>query len=194
MPHPEAYPEAYIDFLVHFHGDRDWFECHERLEEYWKEHPDDPKSDTWVGLIQVAVSLYHHRRGNIAGARKMSAGVLDHLRGEHLTALGIDASSFLKAWEDRHKRLVSEPNPAFSDFDIPIADPLLEQRCRRLCEEKGLRWRAPSDMSNADLVHKHLRRDRTDVIETRRRAAEQKAEQQIMTNERGAKQNGASNH
>ena len=54
MPHPEAYPEAYIDFLVHFHGDRDWFECHERLEEYWKEHPDDPKSDTWVGLIQVA--------------------------------------------------------------------------------------------------------------------------------------------
>ena len=27
------FPLKYIDFLVHFHGDRDYFECHEILEE-----------------------------------------------------------------------------------------------------------------------------------------------------------------
>ncbi len=30
------YPNAYLDYLVYFHGHRDYFECHEVLEEYWK--------------------------------------------------------------------------------------------------------------------------------------------------------------
>ena len=33
------YPEAYTDYLCYFHGARDYFECHEVMEEYWKEHP-----------------------------------------------------------------------------------------------------------------------------------------------------------
>ncbi|MEH7501602.1 DUF309 domain-containing protein, partial [Neobacillus drentensis] len=28
------YPTEYIQFLAHFHGDRDYFECHELLEDY----------------------------------------------------------------------------------------------------------------------------------------------------------------
>ena len=32
-----VYPEAYIEYLMYFHGNRDYFECHEVLEEYWKE-------------------------------------------------------------------------------------------------------------------------------------------------------------
>lgn len=30
------YPEAYIEYLAEFHGSRDYFECHELLEEHWK--------------------------------------------------------------------------------------------------------------------------------------------------------------
>ncbi|PAD68333.1 hypothetical protein CHH83_14265, partial [Bacillus sp. 7586-K] len=33
------YDQEYIDFLVHFHCDRDYFECHEILEEHWKKDP-----------------------------------------------------------------------------------------------------------------------------------------------------------
>ena len=33
------YPTEYIQFLIHFHGDYDYFECHEILEEYWKTKP-----------------------------------------------------------------------------------------------------------------------------------------------------------
>ncbi|WP_260405419.1 DUF309 domain-containing protein, partial [Paenibacillus sp. 598K] len=64
------YPDDYIQYLIEFHVTRDYFECHELLEEYWKEQPgDDPFYDTWVGLIQIAVSQYHHRRSNHRGAR-----------------------------------------------------------------------------------------------------------------------------
>lgn len=32
------YPTAYIKYLFHFHTDRDYFECHELLEEHWKQY------------------------------------------------------------------------------------------------------------------------------------------------------------
>lgn len=64
------YPDAYIQFLVHFHGDRDYFECHEILEEYWKETIKGDKQSIWVGLIMLAVSNYHFRRNNNSGAQR----------------------------------------------------------------------------------------------------------------------------
>ncbi|WP_205628902.1 DUF309 domain-containing protein, partial [Acinetobacter baumannii] len=51
------YPEALIDYLVYFHADRDFFECHEVLEDYWKSLPKEERSLFWVGLIQIAVGL-----------------------------------------------------------------------------------------------------------------------------------------
>ena len=64
------YPEDYLSFLVHFHGTRDYFECHEILEEYWKETAPKERDSHWVGLIQIAVALYHERRGNKQGATR----------------------------------------------------------------------------------------------------------------------------
>ena len=43
------YPEAFISYLIEFHATRDYFECHELLEEYWKAHPGDPLA----GLVQA---------------------------------------------------------------------------------------------------------------------------------------------
>ena len=59
------FPQKYIEYLVHFHGDRDYFECHEILEEYWKKIDNGNKESIWVGLIQLAVANYHHRRKNL---------------------------------------------------------------------------------------------------------------------------------
>ena len=63
-----GYPKAYILYLVHFHGDRDYFECHEILEEHWKEMDPKDRMSHWVGLIQIAVAVYHERRENRQGA------------------------------------------------------------------------------------------------------------------------------
>jgi predicted metal-dependent hydrolase len=170
------YPDAYVEYLFHFHADRDWFECHELLEEYWKEHPADPKSKTWVALIQVAVSLYHHRRGNRAGALKMIAASLRNMNDSHLAELGIDYKAFRATVERRLEELSAEGAAPFSDLNIPLSDMELIRLCRSRCEERGFGWRQPSDPGNRYIMNKHTLRDRTDVIEARSREAERKRE------------------
>ncbi|UZN00489.1 DUF309 domain-containing protein [Lysinibacillus sp. MHQ-1] len=47
---------------------RIFFECHEVLEEYWKEIAPGDKMHPLVGYVQLATGLYHWRRGNDTGA------------------------------------------------------------------------------------------------------------------------------
>ncbi|WJH34118.1 DUF309 domain-containing protein [Paenibacillus sp. CC-CFT747] len=92
------YPEEYRAYLVYFHAERDYFECHEILEEYWKSNPQDPLAPAWVGLIQLAVGLYHERRSNTSGALKMLNGANSRLTEDALEKLGIEAGSSADAW------------------------------------------------------------------------------------------------
>jgi uncharacterized protein len=167
-----AYPKAYIEYLVHFHGSRDWFECHEILEEYWKEDSDRGMASVWVGLIQIAVALYHERRGNLAGARKMLASAIDKCRDVDWSLLGVDGAELLNVLQEREQLLHSERPEGFVDLDIPLQDPELIQRCLQLCEQYGYTWKSASDMSNGELVHRHTRRDRSQVVEERRKQYE----------------------
>jgi predicted metal-dependent hydrolase len=169
-----VYPEAYVEYLIHFHADRDLFECHEILEEYWKEHPHDPRSKTWVGLIQVAVALYHHRRGNRRGAVKMLAASLLNTDDRHLQSLGIDAPAFREQVGRKLEGLSSDDPIPFTDMDLPLTDDALLALCENACRERGLVWRQPSDSANRYLIHKHTLRDRSDVIEARQREAERR--------------------
>lgn len=86
------YPKEYIQFLAHFHGDRDYFECHELLEDYWKKTDSGNKDSIWVGLILVAVSSYHHRRSNFIGAKRTleKAMHIFEFQADSLTKLGLD--------------------------------------------------------------------------------------------------------
>lgn len=168
------YPDEYVEYLVHFHADRDWFECHEILEEYWKANPGDPKARTWVALIQTAVSLYHQRRGNREGARKMMEAVLRNANNADLLSLGIDATSFRRMAEGRLQQLTDSAAGPFTDLDMPITDGGLIARCQAKCEELGLQWGTPSDLDDPGLIHKHTLRDRSDVIAARKMEAERR--------------------
>ena len=97
------YPTEYIQFLIHFHGDYDYFECHEILEEYWKLKPRGERDNYLVGLIQIAVSLYHHRRSNWNGAEKMikSAIALLEKNSIPLHQLGIDHKQLIFLLNER---------------------------------------------------------------------------------------------
>jgi predicted metal-dependent hydrolase len=35
MPNNIPYPQAYVAYLAEFYGSRNFFECHEIMEEYW---------------------------------------------------------------------------------------------------------------------------------------------------------------
>ncbi|TBL80175.1 DUF309 domain-containing protein [Paenibacillus thalictri] len=163
------YPQAYVEYLVFFHAHRDYFECHEVMEEYWKNHPEDPLSRAYVGLIQTAVAMYHQRRGNFKGAVKMLDSARELLTKDRLERLGIDADAFTTILEQRSKQLHSKEPAPFTDLDIPLADDELYRECLEQCGKQQLIWSAPSNGDNESLIHKHTLRDRSDVIEARAR-------------------------
>lgn len=152
------YPEAYRRYLEQFHQTRDFFECHELLEEHWKEHPDDSLGDVWIGLIQLAVGLYHHRRGNVRGALKMLRSAHLRLSGGDLAVLGIDGDKLLALVEERVREFKQHPVPAFRDLDIPLADPALVPLTRPAADSSRL---------GPDIIDRHRLRDRTEVVEAR---------------------------
>lgn len=49
---------------------REFFDCHEILEAYWKVQ-EEPEKQLTQGLIQIAVAYYHSLRNNRAGAVKL---------------------------------------------------------------------------------------------------------------------------
>ncbi|WP_163856127.1 DUF309 domain-containing protein [Paenibacillus elgii] len=160
------YTEAYIQYLVHFHAERDYFECHEVMEEYWKEHPEDPCSEACVGLIQVAVSLYHQRRGNRAGAVKMLASSLQRFKDEQLELLGIDAAEFRLRLQSRLQEL-NNADFVYADLDIPLQDEVLTGLCRDAAAQAQAEWGQPSNLNDTYLIHKHTLRDRSGVVAER---------------------------
>jgi len=61
--------EQYQKGLEFFNG-AEFFDAHEALEDVWRAAPIEEKKFL-QGLIQVAVALHHHGKGNSAGARSV---------------------------------------------------------------------------------------------------------------------------
>jgi len=170
-----SYPEAYLSYLVHFHGDRDYFECHELLEEHWKSTPASERSPVWVGLIQLAVAQYHHRRGNRAGAQKMLQSARRILAAEHsrLQQLGLDPVHLLALIEERLAALAAQQ--PYRSVNLPLQDQALLDTCRRRCAELRWTWCGESNLNDRYLLNKHALRDRSEVIAERERRLRAKA-------------------
>jgi len=167
----ESIPEALVEYLAHFNGTRDLFECHEVMEEYWKREGKNRHPSLWLGLIQLAVGLYHERRGNRSGARKMLGSAFVHLERSPLAEYGIDRDRLLEGLDIRLKRLRSfahgEEGSDYVDFNLPVANGELLAKCRKRCAEVGAAWLQPSPMDRDDLIHRHMLRDRSEVIRAR---------------------------
>ncbi|AGK54763.1 DUF309 domain-containing protein [Bacillus sp. 1NLA3E] len=169
------YPDAYIQFLVHFHGDRDYFECHEILEEYWKETIKGDKQSIWVGLIMLAVSNYHFRRNNNSGAQRTlqkAISIFENKKKEGCT-LGIDMDELLIFLPNRVIHIHS--GLPYTSFNIPLIDQNLLAKCKTICKEKGHAWGMESNLEEDNLIHRHLLRDRSEVIQEREIAKKEKA-------------------
>ncbi|MBW3113381.1 MULTISPECIES: DUF309 domain-containing protein [Bacillaceae] len=170
-----VYPKAFIDFLMYFHGNRDYFECHEILEEHWKDA--DPKNRTshWVGLIQVAVGFYHYRRGNLTGAERTFKKAAQNIQWnqEELNKLGIHSHHLHDMLVDTiHQIKLDQP---YQSIVIPLTDDSLVDQVQARCMDNGYTWCSPSDLSNTGLVHRHSLRDRSEVILERENALRKKS-------------------
>lgn len=129
-----GYDRLYVEFLYYFNVERDYFECHEVMEELWLEEGRNPFCQ---GLLQVAVGLYHHRNGNASGSLKLFQQAIGKLEPLPRTFRGIDLGKLLdesKLYAEKLRRIATEPF-AFYDLDIAIVDPALAELVGRLKEQ-----------------------------------------------------------
>ncbi|MDQ0257704.1 putative metal-dependent hydrolase [Evansella vedderi] len=157
------YPKAYVDYLIEFHGTRDLFECHEIMEEYWKENGEKQ----WLVLIQLAVAVYHERQKNFPGSLRLYKKVLNFLKNDKKSflELGIDSDVLEELVIKRIENM--EKGVSYRPFNLPITDQVLLDRCKELCKENGLTWCFEEDIDNESLIFRHKLRDRSDVIKER---------------------------
>ncbi|MBU9724017.1 MULTISPECIES: DUF309 domain-containing protein [Bacillaceae] len=164
------YPKAYIDYLLEFHGTRDYFECHEIMEEYWKKN----KEKHWHTLIQLAVAIYHERQLNHTGSLRLYRKVLAALRNNPtpLENIAIDVEVLETTVKARIKNIL-EDGP-YTTMNLPLTDESLVDLCKERCNQENVSWCSEEDFHDFDLIHRHKRRDRSEVIEERLRSLKEK--------------------
>lgn len=163
------YPHPYIDYLVQFHAARDYFECHEILEEYWKGDAEEEYATYWIALIQLAVGQYHERRSNTVGALKMYDSSLEKLSQYKEYAVGVDLSDLILQITTRIEQC-SRADDLFRDINFVFVDDQLAKACYKEAEARQLQWGKVSNLQDSALIDRHTVRDRSEVIFEREQA------------------------
>lgn len=151
-----------IEYLVHFNGSRDYFFCHDILEECWKASPIMRKKSLEVGFIQVAVGQYHMRIGNTRGGYKMLHGALEIVEDNLLKIASIGINSEKLANEIR----LCLKQEDFTEINISIMNEDLLNVVLAECTQRNYIWK-DNDVSDKKIIFKHKTRDRSDVIHAR---------------------------
>jgi uncharacterized protein len=126
-----AYDPRYIRFLDLFNRERDYYECHDVMEDLWLEEGRKPLLQ---GLLQVAVGLYHLDNGNRPGAVKLLTAALEKLACYPETALGIDLERLRR---DASYCCQQLKQSAASPCCCSIAIRIVDERLGRLLNGEG---------------------------------------------------------
>lgn len=97
--------EPYLEGIVLFNR-HSFFEAHEVLEDVWRAAP-EPERKFLQGLIQVAVALHHHSRGNRVGCRSLLERARSNLSIYPEEHGGLDLAALLHSldlWRDAMDR------------------------------------------------------------------------------------------
>lgn len=167
----QTFEPLFVDYCVYFNGNADYFECHEVLEELWKEVAPGDKEHVLVGLIQVATGLYHWRRENFRGALKAlrnAKQLLQHAHAAHefkfiaLEPLLQQVTTSIHAVEQQ---------ASFTPFTLQLNDDTFIQQVTA-------KIAALPEMDVHFIQHKHTLRDRSDVIALRQQRLHEKSNSQ----------------
>lgn len=102
---------------------REFFECHEVLEEVWFAES-GPAKRFYQGIIQIAVAFYHYENGNYTGALKLMQRGIERLRPYAPAFGGLDVAALLATLE-RWRHYLQQPDAA-PDNPPPLTIPTLE--------------------------------------------------------------------
>lgn len=161
--HPYHHP-LFVNFIVYFNRNQDYFECHEVLEEYWKSIPDSDKEHPLAAYILLATGMYHWRRSNKAGALR----TINKAQTKFATFIAnypayTEEIDFDQLTQDV-KRSVSrlEQDLPFESFSIAILSAKVTELAVKLEQSLTL-----LPFGSDAVIHKHMLRDRTDILRER---------------------------
>ena len=93
----------YLDYFRLFRKEK-FFEAHEVLESLWRKTQGKDR-EFYHGLIQLAASLVHFQRGNLAGAKELFRTASSYLKpylpryhGVNVSGILKDFRGFLEVW------------------------------------------------------------------------------------------------
>jgi hypothetical protein len=107
LPCPEKELLAIRIFFDLYHKQR-YHECHDVMEEIWRETP-DPERKFFQGLLQCAVALHHWSNGNVNGTRILYREGVRKLQPFRPLHLGVDLEKFLNEYENKLPEFVKDP-------------------------------------------------------------------------------------
>ncbi len=158
----------FVQFIVYFNENQDYFECHEVLEELWKKKEPRNKNHWLVALILLSTGLYHWRRGNFKGAEKTLANAKQRLLLlRPLPDVPFSWNVLLKKLD--HSLWSVRRGEDFRPFSLQLTNKHIHSSYEN--EKQRMALHSPNDPL---LIHKHKLRDRTDVIAARIQAKKQR--------------------
>lgn len=152
--------KLFIQFIIHFNIEKDYFECHEVGEEYWKALAPKDKTHPLTGWIQMAVGMYHWRRSNYPGALRSFIRSKAKLASAGTWVDGFDQSKLIKEISDAILA-VTEREP-FRPFILPLTSQELLKDVEDYLAAHPIEQQDPHF-----IMHKHRLRDRSSIINLR---------------------------
>lgn len=89
----ESPPGQLLLAIRQFNG-REWYECHETIEELWLGETGEMK-DFLQGTLQISVALLHWRNGNFGGAVSLLTSGADYLKRVSDVCLWVDVPALI---------------------------------------------------------------------------------------------------
>ncbi|WP_019415252.1 DUF309 domain-containing protein [Paenisporosarcina sp. TG20] len=156
--HPLFHP-LFAQYIKFFNEHEDYFECHEVLEEYWKEVAPKDKTHPLTSWILLSTGMYHWRRGNINGAKRslVSSQKRMQLNPSSPFYEGIDLPQVTEQINQSIDYI--DQGIPFQSFKISIVSHDLNAEIDK----------QPSliSLTGDHLIHKHMLRDRSEILKAR---------------------------
>lgn len=161
--HPYRHP-LFVNFIVYFNSNQDYFECHEVLEEYWKSIPDSDKDHPLTAYILLSTGMYHWRRGNKPGASRTLYKAMTkfptYISNYPVYTEEIDFDQLVNDVTKAVNRLGQDL--PFESFPLTILSASITDLASKLEQSMTL-----LPFGSDAVIHKHMLRDRSDILRER---------------------------
>jgi hypothetical protein len=113
----EQSPPGQMLLAIRQFNNREWYDCHETIEELWLGESGEMK-DFLQGVLQIAVALHHWRNGNHGGAVSLLVSGSNYLKRVSDVCLWVDVPALIAdaekvriALEELGKERITELDP-----------------------------------------------------------------------------------